>query len=253
MRIYTRLLQVPPKLPKNYHNLPERYVKRQTEFIAWKPPPGLPNYAKKFVPWRKEAYYDVERPWTKEFQDHNAPNSEQPHIYVQPFKKFPVLRGDRVEILRGRDKGKQGIVEYIVQERNWLFVEGLNLKYIWMHKDSDFPGHLSAETLPLLYPLDVQLVDPTDKRPTEAEWRVDEEGNEVRVSSRTEREIPIPAEAYQTIDYKMKASYVEEPKDTPAAEVEKITYQAQAKTFEMDIMEKHGIKEDRVPYPMYWY
>lgn len=35
-------------------------------------------------------------------------------------------RGDRVEILVGRDKGKQGIVSQIYQERNWVIVEGLN-------------------------------------------------------------------------------------------------------------------------------
>jgi large subunit ribosomal protein L24 len=246
-------LAVPPKLPKNYHNLPDRYVKRQTEFISWKPPVGLPNYSKDPVRWREEAYYDVERPWTKEFQEMNHPRSEQPHIFVQPFRRFPVMRGDRVEIMSGKDKGKQGIVEYIVYERNWLFVEGLNLKYNWVQKDNDHPGSVFPETMPLLYPVDVLLVDPTDKRPTEAEWRVDEDGNELRVSIRTEREIPIPAEAYQTIDYKFQSAYVEEAKDTPAAEVEKITFKPQAKTFEMDIMEKMGIKEDRVPYPMYWY
>lgn len=32
----------------------------------------------------------------------------------------------QVEVLVGRDKGKQGIVEKIVYERNWVFVEGLN-------------------------------------------------------------------------------------------------------------------------------
>ena len=32
----------------------------------------------------------------------------------------------QVEILVGRDKGKQGIVRQIVYERNWVFVDGLN-------------------------------------------------------------------------------------------------------------------------------
>ena len=39
----------------------------------------------------------------------------------------------QVEILVGADKGKQGLVNSIINERNWVYVEGLNcvsvLKY----------------------------------------------------------------------------------------------------------------------------
>lgn len=252
MRLFPRVLAVPPKLPKNYSNLPERYIKKQTEFIEWKPP-KLPTFQQHPTRWRKEPYYDIHRPWSREFKDLNAPNVKQPKIFVQPFRRFPVLRGDRVEILAGRDRGKQGIVEYIVEERNWVFVEGLNLRYEIFRQDHEFPGYINPQTMPLLYPSEVLLVDPTDKRATEAEWRYDEDGNDIRVSVRTEREIPIPAEAYHTYDYKARDSYVEEKKDTAASVVEKVTYKAEAKTFEMDIMEKRGIKEDRVPYPMFWY
>lgn len=33
----------------------------------------------------------------------------------------------QVEVLVGKDRGKQGIVSKIVHERNWVFVEGLNV------------------------------------------------------------------------------------------------------------------------------
>lgn len=39
---------------------------------------------------------------------------------------FWIFRGDRVEIMVGKDKGKQGIVSQVIQERNWVIVEGLN-------------------------------------------------------------------------------------------------------------------------------
>jgi hypothetical protein len=32
----------------------------------------------------------------------------------------------KVEILTGKDAGKQGIVNAIIKQRNWVFVEGLN-------------------------------------------------------------------------------------------------------------------------------
>ena len=34
-----------------------------------------------------------------------------------------------MEVLYGKDKGKQGLVNYVVEERNWVFVDGLNCKY----------------------------------------------------------------------------------------------------------------------------
>jgi len=32
----------------------------------------------------------------------------------------------QVEILVGKDKGKQGLINCIIKERNWVYVEGLN-------------------------------------------------------------------------------------------------------------------------------
>jgi large subunit ribosomal protein L24 len=61
-------------------------------------------------------------------------------------------------------------------------------------------------------------------KPTKIEWRYTEEGENVRVSSRTGRIIPIPPSHYSTVDYKNSSLYAEGDKDTPRAEVEKITF-----------------------------
>lgn len=190
-----------------------------------------------------------------QFQDQNAPMNDNPKIFVQPFRKFPVLLGDRVQVMIGKDKGKQGIVNYIVKERNWVFVEGLHLERMILNRDHVSPGMIMARELPLLYPSQVQLVDPTDKLPTQSiEWRFDEEGNDVRVSVRTERLIPIPeVEAYSTIDYKTPDTYKEQPKDTTKSQVEEVTFKPKLATFEMDLMEQYGIEENRIPYQFFWY
>jgi len=158
-----------------------------------------------------------------------------------------------VEILDGKDKGKQGTVTFVVAKRNWVFVDKLNLGYMIQGATATTPGNVYAESLPLLLNRDVQLIDPSDKKPTRVEWRYDEEGNEVRVSTRTGRIIVIPEQAEETYDYKAKEHYVEQPKDTSAKDLKEITFVPKAATFEMDIMEEMGVKEDRVPYPMYWY
>lgn len=242
------------KIPKKYQysNYPERYIKKQTEFIEWKTPP-YPNYQPRTVRYRKNAYYDVHRPWTSDFQEQNSAHIKHPKIYVEPIKEWYMFVGDTVEILRGKDKGKKGIINYIVHERNWVFVKGLNLRYSLQQRDQNYPGMIHVEEKPLLIPRDVALVDPEVNEPTEVEWRFDEEGNEVRVSLKTGRIIPIPRKSFETVDFTAKEAYIDQAKDTAPSEVNKTTFEPKLKTFEMDIMDEMNIHETRIPYPMYWY
>lgn len=84
-------------------------------------------------------------------------------------------------------------------------------------------------------------------------FRLTENGERVRVSIRTGRIIPMPTMALETIDYKSKSTYKEQPKDTEGSVVTEITFEPKLCTFEMDIMDKMGIKEDRIPPKSYWY
>ena len=62
-------------------------------------------------------------------------------------------------------------------------------------------------------------------KPTAIEWRYTEEGEKVRVSSRSGRIIPLPPSHYETVDYKSPQAYVEGTKDTPKKDVEKATFE----------------------------
>lgn len=46
---------------------------------------------------------------------------------------------------------------------------------------------------------------------------------------------------------------LESDKDTTEADLKEITFSPLLKTFEMDVMDDMGIKEDRVPAKTYWY
>lgn len=50
----------------------------------------------------------------------------------------------------GRDKGKQGIVKQVIQERNWVIVEGLNCHFRRVGQDKEYPGVLIKSEAPLL-------------------------------------------------------------------------------------------------------
>lgn len=248
----TSILNCVSKLPKNYANFPESYIKHKLRMVKYKTPKGR-NFQRRTERYNYNPYFDKDKPWSAEFQSNNQEGFNYPRIYVEPLKRFPIFKGDRVEILAGKDKGKFGVVSYVVEERNWVFVEGLNLRRTLMHKSYRNPGMMNTEEAPLLINRDVALIDPEDHLPTEIEWRYDEAGKIVRVSTRTERIIPIPSRAFETADYRFPDSYDEQEKDTKAADVEAVTFEPALKTFEMDIMDQMDIKEERNPFPLYWY
>lgn len=249
----TRALQATRRVP-NYDNMPQRYIDRHTRFVT-KRAPNMPQFVQKIFRYKipSKAYYDQWRPWQDEFSKLNSEMAKVRPIFVDPKREWSYFRGDRVEVIKGPDKGKQGIITYIVKERNWVFVQGLNLRRRTINKTETNPGNILVYEEPYLIDIEVKLVDPSDLEPTEFEWRYDDSGERVRVSSRTERIIPIPQTAFETIDYVEKNAYNEQPKDTPAKQVNQVTFKPMAKTFEMDICDEMGIKDDRVPYPMYWY
>lgn len=181
------------------------------------------------------------------------PNTRKAKVYIEPIETWSFFKGDRVEVLVGRDKGKQGYITQVFQERNWVIVGGLNWKYETVGKQKDFPGTILRKEMPLLVTSEIKLVDPGDCQPTDIEWRFTEQGQRVRVSMKSGRVIPIPASNDETYDYKSKNVYVERPKDTVAAAASEITFEPKLKTFEMDIMDEMNIEEDRVPKRTYWY
>lgn len=252
MRLTRLLCSRIGRYSKDYANLPDSYVKRSMEQTYWKNPKGI-QYRGNVKVERKHYNFDVDRPWTGEFRNDNAVGRHHRKIFVEPIKEWSYFRGDRVEILTGKDAGKQGIVMQVIQERNWVLVEGLNCEIHTMGKRPDFPGIVIQKEKPLLVTNDIALVDPSDLKGTAFEWRFTEEGDKVRVSTRTGRVIPVPASAEETIDYKSKSTYNEQSKDTLASDVTEITFQPKLSTFEMELMEKMDIKDDRVPRRTYWY
>lgn len=62
----------------------------------------------------------------------------------------------------GKDKGKQGVISYVIQERNWVLVEGLNTKIETLGKTKKYAGVVVQTEQPLLVTGEVTLVDPSD-------------------------------------------------------------------------------------------
>lgn len=244
------------KYTTDFSNLPQRYIKRKITKVEWKSPnePKYTTRMRSHTPIR----HTVERPWTEKYWNDNpvkrGPKKQVP--VVEPIREqdWMWFRGDRVEILTGPDKGKQGYINCVVQERNWVTVEGLNVEYETTGASTDFPGMMLKKELPLIVTTDIKLIDPSTEKGSEVEWRFSEAGEKIRVAVKSGTNIPVPTKAQETIDYQTPAAYkANEYKDTAPKVVEEITYEPSLATFEMDVMQAMGIKETRVPGKTWWY
>ncbi len=92
-----------------------------------------------------------------------------------------IVKGDKVVVIAGADKGKTGIVQAVYPKVNKVVVEGVNV-----HKRHRKPTQSSPEgSIQEMYvPIDVSnvaVVDPKTKKATRVGYKV-EKGQKVRVS-----------------------------------------------------------------------
>ena len=102
-----------------------------------------------------------------------------------------VRRGDTVQVIAGKDSGKQGRVLRVDPKKNKVFVEGLNI--IKRHqrprslKDTQRGGKVGGviEKEGPIHVSNVMLLDPKDNKPTRVGVRTNDAGERERYSKRT--------------------------------------------------------------------
>jgi large subunit ribosomal protein L24 len=96
-----------------------------------------------------------------------------------------IRKGDRVRVLSGKDRGKEGVVLRSLPERQRVVVEGVNTAKRHQRPtsmsqqggivDKDMPIHVS----------NVAVISPSDGRPTRIGYRFGADGKKVRICRRT--------------------------------------------------------------------
>jgi large subunit ribosomal protein L24 len=102
-----------------------------------------------------------------------------------------IRRGDSVQVISGKDAGKQGRVLRVEPKKNRLFVEGLNM--IKRHqrprslKDTQRGGKVGGviEKEGPIHVSNVMILDPKENRPTRVAIERSEDGNRERVAKRS--------------------------------------------------------------------
>eukprot|EP00850_Spirogloea_muscicola_P002351 SM000009S23480 [mRNA] locus=s9:189656:191424:+ [translate_table: standard] len=99
----------------------------------------------------------------------------------QVFQSWKVLRGDRVMVMAGKDKGLTGTVQRVIRAQNRVVITGRNLVKKHVKRTEGSPGGIITMEAPLRVS-NVSLLDPVTGSPCRVSFRWLEDGTKVRVA-----------------------------------------------------------------------
>ncbi len=94
-------------------------------------------------------------------------------------------KGDRVRVLSGKDRGKEGAIIRVIPEKNKVIVEGVNI--VKKHQKATQQarqGGIIERDMPIAAS-NVAIISPSDGKPTRIGYRIDDAGNKHRICRRT--------------------------------------------------------------------
>jgi large subunit ribosomal protein L24 len=93
-----------------------------------------------------------------------------------------IRKGDRVQVLAGRDKGRRGEVIAVTPKEDRALVQGVNMvKRHQKPRGLNAPGGIQEKEAPI-HLSNLALIDPNSDKPTRVGFRVLDDGRKVRVA-----------------------------------------------------------------------
>jgi len=98
--------------------------------------------------------------------------------------KFKIKKGDKVVVITGKDKGKQGEVIEMIPAENRAVVRGVNVAKRHQKQTAAQEGGIVSKELPI-HVSNLALRDPKDGKPTRVGYKILADGKKVRVAKRS--------------------------------------------------------------------
>jgi len=100
-----------------------------------------------------------------------------------------IKKGDRVRVLTGKDRGKEGVVMRVLVKENKVIVDGVNIaKKHQKARTATMQGGIIDRDMPIPVP-NVALLSPGDGKPTRVGYKLNADGVKIRICRRTGAEI----------------------------------------------------------------
>jgi large subunit ribosomal protein L24 len=104
--------------------------------------------------------------------------------------KMTIRKGDRVKVLRGNERGKEGTVMRVDREKNRVVIEGVNIRKRHRKPSAMDPeGGIMSFEAPV-HASNVMLLDPTTGGPTRVRTQRKEGAAADRIAVKSGRVIP---------------------------------------------------------------
>ena len=92
--------------------------------------------------------------------------------------------GDKVVVISGKDKGKEGTITHVLRSENRVVVEGINIVKKHVKGNGQQAGSINEVEAPI-HASNVMIVDPKTKKPTRIGHKIDKDGKKIRISKKS--------------------------------------------------------------------
>ena len=97
-------------------------------------------------------------------------------------------KGDKVVVISGKDKGKEGTITEVLREKNRVVVEGVNVVKKHVKPNGQDAGSIEEMEAPI-HASNVMIVDPKTKQRTRIGHTTGKDGKKVRVAKKSNQKI----------------------------------------------------------------
>ena len=104
--------------------------------------------------------------------------------------KRKIRKGDKVIVLTGRDRGRQGEVLRVLPKEDRVVVRGVATVKRHQRPSANTPGGIDTRESPI-HISNVALIDPESGKPTRVRLERDKEGNPRRIAVRSGKQIEV--------------------------------------------------------------
>ncbi len=98
--------------------------------------------------------------------------------------RFKIRKGDKVVVITGKDRGKQGEIVRMIPDENRAVVRGINMVRRHTRQTAGQEGGIISKEMPIQIS-NLALRDPKDGKPTRVGYKTLADGKKVRVAKRS--------------------------------------------------------------------
>lgn len=96
--------------------------------------------------------------------------------------------GDKVVVIAGKDKGKEGKIIETLRKENRVIVEGVNVVKKHVKPNQGQPGSIVEKEAPI-HASNVMIIDPKTKKRTRIGYSFDKNGKKMRIAKKSNEKV----------------------------------------------------------------